>query len=125
MNYFSDLKIFYGNCKYQSNSWTQTQSNYLITELKNELNAINDLEFKGINVSTMRGGTQNFQIVIVSTFNKLSNEVDLIESLNLNEKARNAAAKISGFFFDEVRIEHTRHRCVYENFNHPDLLKEF
>lgn len=125
MNYFSDLKLFFGGCKYNSNTWTQAQSNFLLTQLKEQLDVINDLEFKGINISTMRGDSQNFQIVIVGTFNKLSNEVDLIESLSLNEKVRRAATRIPGFYFDEIRIEHARHRCAYENFNHPELLREF
>lgn len=124
MNYFSELKIFYSNCRYNGNAWTQAQSE-LMTNLKNALDVINDLEFKGFNVNTMRGETQNFQVTVLSTYRKLKSDIDFIESLNLNEIVRLAASKVKGFIFEEVRIEHTRHRSIYENFNNAALIREF
>ena len=125
MNYFSDLKIFYSNCIYKGNAWTQAQSSQLLEQIKIELNTINNLEFKGINVNTMRGETQNFQVTILSTFSDFKNNIDLFESLDLNERVRRAATRIKGFHFGEIRIEHARHRSVFADFNHPELLKEF
>lgn len=125
MNYFSELKIFYSNCRYQGNAWTQAESNRLLQELKNKLEDIDELEFQGINLSTVRGGTQNFQITVVGTFDKFSNSVDYVESLNLNEVARMAGSSINGFIFEEIRIEHTRHRSMFGSFNVPALLREY
>jgi nucleoside-triphosphatase THEP1 len=122
MNKFSELKIIFSNCLSGGTGWNTVDSE-LIENLYKEMVNVNGLEFKKINSNTVRGEHNSFTIVLSGVFYNLIIEKDSNLISKLLEYVRNAANRIAGFTYSEIRIEHTRHLSIFNDLEHKILSK--
>lgn len=122
MKKFSELKILFSNCLSGGTGWN-TVGSELIQNLYKEMITINDLEFKKINSNTVRGEHNSFTLIITSVFYNLSTQQNRENVSKLLEHVRNAANRISGLTYTEIRIEHTRHFTIFSDLEHKILSK--
>ena len=122
MKKFSELKILFSNCLSGGTAWN-TISSELNQNLYSEMSEINGLDFKKINCNTVRGEHNSFTLVLAGVFYNLQVEQDKNSISKLIEYVRNAANKISGFTYTEIRVEHTRHFSIFSDLEHKTLAK--
>jgi hypothetical protein len=112
MKKYSELTIIFSNCLEGGTGWNTIQSR-LMEALYNELSEIDGLEFKLINSNTVRGEHNSFSLIYSGVFYNLMQEQSQDKASKLLEYVRNAANRVEGFTYSEIRIECTRHLTIF------------
>ena len=112
MKKYSELKIILSNCLSGGTGWSTITSN-LITNIQNEIQSINDLEFKRVNSNTVRGEHNAFTIILTGVYFNLKQKQNREDASKLLEYIRNAANKITELTYSEIRIEYTRNYVLF------------
>jgi hypothetical protein len=113
MKRYSELTIIFSNCLDGGTGWNTIQS-ALTSNLYDEMADIQGLEFKLLNSNTVRGEHNSFTLIFSGVYYNLSQQQNQDKTSKLLEYARNAANKISGFTYSEIRIENARHLTIFE-----------
>jgi hypothetical protein len=112
MKKYSELTIIFSNCLEGGTGWNSIKST-LMENLYNELSDVDGLEFKLINSNTVRGEHNSFTLIFGGVFYNLMQEQTQDKASKLLEYIRNAANRVEGFTYSEIRIENTRHMTIF------------
>jgi hypothetical protein len=112
MKKYSELTIIFSNCLEGGTGWNTIKST-LMENLYSELSSVEGLEFKLINSNTVRGEHNSFTLIFGGVFYNLMKEQTQDKASKLLEYIRNAANRLEGFTYSEIRIENTRHMTIF------------
>jgi hypothetical protein len=103
---FYYMTIILSNCMYGGSAFLSDNAMFdLETIIRNSMEAVTDLEFRGVGCSMVRGSTNSLTLGIsAGYFNRKQNLIN-DESNLLRTKIRNALTNIQGLVFSELRIE--------------------
>lgn len=118
---YSDLKIIFSNCLIGGNSWNPEQID-LLDVIRHSLYDTDGIEFRAINTNNTSGEHTSTTITITGTFYNFNNNVNKTDMLDMEQIMTLIAQKIPNFTCSEVRIEHSRHRSIFDGV-HPRLAQ--